>query len=224
MITKKEFLRISKVMPFLERAPASVKNEFIHYGYSADIPAGRDVYVVGDRANAIALLISGVVRVYIIGETGREITLYRFGSGESCVLTANAILNEQEFPAIALVEKETKAVLIPEENFRDWVSKYDVWREFLFKLLSRRLMSMITVINEVVFRRMDQRTAAYLLKRGSTDNPVKATHQEIAYELGSSREVISRLIESFQEDGFLKAGRGSVEIVDFSALKQLSNM
>jgi len=118
MITEKDYLQISRVMPFLNKAPEPVKGEFIQYGYSAEIPTGRDVFVVGDRADAIALLISGIVRVYIIGETGREITLYRFGSGESCVLTANAILNEQEFPAIALVEKKTKAVLAPEEKFR----------------------------------------------------------------------------------------------------------
>ena len=222
MITENDLQQISKVMPFLKKAPAQVKNEFIQYGYLAEIPPGRDVFVVGDRANAIALLINGVVRVYIIGETGREITLYRFGGGESCVLTANAILNEQEFPAIALVEKSTKAVMIPEEKFRDWVRRHDIWREFLFDLLSRRLLSMITVINEVVFHRMDQRIADYLHTQGINKNPVKVTHQEIALELGSSREVISRLIESLQDDGYIKIGRGSIEILDFQALKKLS--
>lgn len=224
MVSEKEYEQISRVMPFLDKAPKTIKDEFIRYGYTADIPAGRDVFVVGDRANAIALLINGVVRVYIIGETGREITLYRFGSGESCVLTANAILTEQEFPAIALVEKRTKAVMIPEERFREWVRHDDVWRDFLFNLLSQRLMSMISVINEVLFHRMDQRIAAYLLKQGVGKNPVKATHQEIAYELGSSREVISRLIESFQDDGYVAARRGEIEILDFQALKKLSNM
>lgn len=224
MISENDFEQISREMPFLNRAPEQVKNEFISYGYSVDIPAGRDVFVVRDRANAIALLIKGVVRVYIIGETGREITLYRFGSGESCVLTANAILNEQEFPAIALVEEKTKAVMIPEEKFREWIRLYDVWREYLFNLFSLRLYSMITIINEVVFQRMDQRIATYLYKQGSNNNPVTATHQEIAYELGSSREVISRLIESFQDNGYITARRGEVEILDFTALRQLSDM
>ncbi len=224
MISEKDFLQISRVMPFLDKAPKPIKAEFIQYGYLADIPAGRDVFVIGDRANAIALLIDGIVRVYIIGETGREITLYRFGSGESCVLTANAILNDQEFPAIALAEKATKAVMIPEEKFRDWVKKYDVWREFLFKLLAQRLMSMILMINEVVFHRMDKRIAMYLYKHGMNKNPVTATHQEIADELGSSREVISRLIEAFQDDGSVKAGRGSIEILDLTAMRQLSDM
>lgn len=224
MIEENELHQIKRVMTFLNRAPEPVVDEFIRYGYSATIPAGQEIFMVGDRANAIALLINGVVRVYITGETGREITLYRFGSGESCVLTANAILNEQEFPAIALVEKTSKAIMVPEANFRDWVRRYDAWREFLFNLLSRRLMTMMAVINEVVFQRMDQRIAAYLYQRGTNLNPVRATHQEIAYELGSSREVISRLIESFKDEGMVRTRRGAVEILDFNALHELMVM
>lgn len=224
MISHTDLQNLTRVMPFLKNAAKPVLDEFMHHGYLADIQAGRDVFVVGDRANAIALLLDGVVRVYIVGETGREITLYRFGSGESCVLTATAILNEQEFPAIALVEKRTHAVMIPEEKFREWVGKFDIWRDFMFSLYSRRLFSMMAVINEVVFHRMDQRIAAYLFKLGANKNPVIATHQEIASELGSSREVISRLLESFQAEGYIQTQRGSIDILNFPGLEQLSDL
>ncbi len=100
--------------------------EFRQKAYYAHIPTGHDVFVEGDTADAIALLISGVVRAYKIGETGREITLYRFCNGELCILTADAILSQKDFPAIATVEKEANAVMLPAETFRDWVSRYDL--------------------------------------------------------------------------------------------------
>ena len=102
----------------------------------ARIPANKDIFIEGDRAGAITLLLSGVVRVYKIGGTGREITLYRFGTGESCVLTANAILSDQTFPALATVQEDAEAIMIPAGTFRSWVDRSELWRSFVFDLLS----------------------------------------------------------------------------------------
>ncbi len=135
------------------------------------IPTGHDVFVDGDRVDGIALLLSGVVRVYKIGETGREITLYRFGLGESCILSANAIMSQKSFPAIATVEDDAEAVMIPADVFREWVNKYELWREFVFDLLSARLSTVMTVVDEVVFKRMDRRVASLLLKSGQGPEP-----------------------------------------------------
>lgn len=224
MITAEQYRRFASALPFLQRADERVLREFLHIATYARIPAGRDVFVEGDNADAIALLLSGVVRVYKIGETGREITLYRFGLGESCILTANAILSQQTFPAIATVEQDAEALLIPADAFRDWVRRYDVWREFLFDLLSQRLAALMAVVDEVVFRRLDTRLAAFLLNRAAAQNPLRITQQEIAAELGSSREVISRLIQDFIAEGIVQAGRGMIEVLDFKALKSRSLM
>ena len=188
--------------------------EFKQAAFLAKIVKGKDVFIEGDHCDAIALLISGVVRVYKIGETGREITLYRFGLGESCILTANAILSQQSFPAIATVEQDAEAVMIPAEKFREWVTRHDMWRKFVFDLLSQRLSSVMAIVDEVAFQRMDVRVASLLLTRSRVQNPIRITHQEIAAELGSSREVISRLLEDFSERGFIGVRRGEVEILD----------
>jgi CRP/FNR family transcriptional regulator len=180
---------------------------------------GHDVFIEGDRADAIALLISGVVRVYKIGETGREITLYRFGNGESCILTANAILSQKDFPAIATVEQDARAVMIPAETFRDWVGRFDLWREFVYDLLSQRLSSVMEIVEEVAFRRMDARVAGFLLERVDPQDAIHITHQAIAAELGSSREVISRILEDFSALGIIQVSRGSIEILDREALR-----
>jgi CRP/FNR family transcriptional regulator len=169
-------------------------------------------------------MISGVVRVYKIGETGREITLYRFGQGESCILTANAILSRKSFPAIATVEQDAEAVIIPADTFRDWVKRYDLWREFVFDLFSDRLSTVMAVIDEVVFQRMDRRVASLLLSKSKAQHPIRMTHQEIAAELGSSREVVSRLLEDFVHTDLIGSSRGLIEILDFDGLDARSRL
>jgi CRP/FNR family transcriptional regulator, anaerobic regulatory protein len=224
MITREQYSHLVGVLPILKQADSGLEREFQGEAFFARIPAGRDVFVEGDRVDAIALLVSGVVRVYKIGETGREITLYRFGLGESCILTANAILVQQSFPAIATVEKEAEAVMIPAETFRSWVRRYDLWRSFVFDLLSHRLSIMLAIVDEVAFRRMDARLANFLLNRSRLENPLRITHQEIAAELGSSREVISRLLEDFANRGWVLLSRGTVEIPDLELLRDSARM
>lgn len=219
MIDNDQYKKISRSLPVLENADPQLIRDFQQAAYVAKIPAGHDVFLEGDRVEAIALLISGVVRVYKIGETGREITLYRFGNGQSCILTANAILSQETFPAVATIEENAEAVMIPAETFRAWVGKYDLWREFVFELLSQRLAKVMSIVDEVVFRRMDARLASLLLARSLVHNPMRITHHEIASELGSSREVISRLLEDLSARGFLRVGRGEIEILDADALR-----
>jgi CRP/FNR family transcriptional regulator len=220
MIEPKQLDRLKLALPVLQHAEPPLVREFVDAAWIARIPAGHDVFVEGDRVDAIALLISGVVRVYKVGETGREITLYRFGLGESCILTANAILSQQSFPAIATVEQEAEAVMIPAASLRDWVRRYDLWRGFVFDLLSQRLADVMALVDEVAFQRLDARVATLLLERSQAHNPLHITHQEIAAELGSSREVISRLLEDFTGRGLIRSARGTIEVLDRDALQK----
>ena len=222
MITDEQFQRIAAVWPMLQSAEAQIVREFRQHSFLARIPAGKTIFEPGDPVESISLLLSGGVRVYRIGETGREITLYRFGSGESCVLTANAIMSKQAFSAIATVEQSAEAVIIPARIFHEWVGRYDVWRNFMFDLFSQRLASVMEIVDEVAFGRMDIRVARLLVERGTPQNPVKITHQEIAAELGSSREVISRILESLAGQGLIRMGRGTIEVLDQKSLEHLA--
>lgn len=224
MITSEQFDRVAIAMPFLLRADKALVEELKRHASFAKIPAGHDIFVDGDRVDGIALLLSGVVRVYKIGETGREITLYRFGLGQSCILSANAILSDKSFPAIATVEEDAEAVMIPADVFRGWVNQYELWREFVFDLLSDRLSTVMAVVDEVVFKRMDRRVAAFLLNQARDQNPMRVTHQEIAAELGSSREVISRILEDFFREELINSGRGTIEVLDLQGLESRSVM
>ncbi|MCU0495646.1 MAG: helix-turn-helix domain-containing protein, partial [Chloroflexaceae bacterium] len=104
-------------------------------------------------------------------------------------------------------------------TFRDWVRHYDMWRDFVFELVSQRLAHVLALVDEVAFRRMDSRVAALLLVRIHHENPLRITHAEIAAELGSSREVISRILEDFAARGLTRSGRGTLEVLDPQALQ-----
>jgi CRP/FNR family transcriptional regulator, anaerobic regulatory protein len=224
MISSDQFPRINSALQILNQADPGLIQAFQRSAFLASIAAGKDVFVEGDDVEAIALLISGVVRVYKISETGREITLYRFGLGQSCILTANAILSRQSFPAIATVEQDAEAVMIPAATFREWVQRYEVWRNFVYDLLSQRLVSMMEIVDEVAFRRMDSRVASLLLSRYQSENPIRITYQEVAAELGSSREVISRILEDFAAHQAVRSARGTIEVINAAWLQTRSAM
>jgi CRP/FNR family transcriptional regulator len=220
MLDSSQLNRVAQSLPFLQRAEAALLRDFQQAASFARIPAGRDVFLEGDRVDGIALLLSGAVRVYKVGETGREITLYRFGTGQSCILTANAILSQNNFPAIATVEQDAEAVMIPSDTFRDWVRRHDTWRDFVFDLLSQRLSTVMAIVDEVAFRRMDARLASFLLEQARVQNPMRITHQQVAAELGSSREVISRLLEDFAARGLIRSSRGEIEALEMDELQE----
>ena len=222
MITPEQLSRTRSIFPLFHTADRHVVSEFQHATYFASLPANKTVFSEGDRASALALVLSGTVRVYKTGRNGRQVTLYRFSAGESCILTANAILNDHPFPANAVVEQPVDAVMIPDTVFRGWVQRHALWREFVFSLLSLRLTSVLTLVDDLVFRRMDARTATFLLERCQAQNPLLVTHQEIAAELGSSREVISRILEGFTDKAWIRSTRGMIEIVDFDSLSVIS--
>lgn len=222
MLTEEQVSRIVNILPILQQADGHAVQEFQRIAYYARIPTGKDIFAQGDQVSAIALLISGVVRVYKISDTGREITLYRFGTGESCILTANAILNNQLFSALATVEEDAEAIMIPADSFRDWVNQTEIWRAFVFDLLSQRLSSVMEIVEEVAFGRLDVRVATLLLDHSKSQNPIVITHHEIATELGSSREVISRILGSLAKSGMIQLKRGTIEILDHESLQSLS--
>ena len=222
MITKDRFDTVARSFEFLRRATPDASGEFRRAARFARWPVGKPLFSAGEHVPALALIVSGVVRVFKTGRTGREITLYRIGSGETCILSVNAILTRQPIPAAAAVEQRVEAVTIPAEVLRDWVQRHDLWRQFVFELISQRLMKVLTLVDDVVFRRMDARIAALLLERGRTQNPLRITHQEIAAELGTSREVISRILEDLAAAGTVRSTRCRIEICDPRPLEVLA--
>jgi CRP/FNR family transcriptional regulator len=171
----------------------------------------------------LALLIEGTARVFKIGENGREITLYRIGPGESCILTASCIMSQRPFPAFAVSEQPIKALIISPSDVQRWANQEQAWRDYLFQLISHRLSDVISVVEEVAFRRVDRRLADYLLQQcNNTTNRVKATHQSIASDLGTSREVVSRILKDFEQQGLISIKRGAITLENWDRLSSKS--
>ncbi len=210
---------IQKVFPFLNDSGEFLE-KFFQSSTVVNVPEKYEVIHQSEVCANLSLIIEGTVRVYKISENGREITLYRIGPGESCILTASCILNDSRSPALAIAETAIKAVVIPAPTVIGWMNESSSWRQFIFDLISKRLADVISVIEEVAFRRMDSRLAFWLLEQADETNTLHTTHQIIAEDLGTAREVISRLLKDFSTTGSIKLTRGEILIIDDSLLKQ----
>ncbi len=211
--------------PFIEQARPAFVEAFFSQTREAELPAAAPICDEGQQCAHLALLLEGVGRVYKLSPNGREVTLYRIHPGQSCVLTASCIMSRQAFPAMAVTETPCRALLVPPARVRDWFCEEPAWRDFVFGLLSHRLGDIISVVEEVAFRRIDLRLARQLvqaLQRGERE--VRKTHAELAADVGSSREVISRILRDFSEQGMIRAGRGVIEVLDAAALRRLADL
>lgn len=177
----------------------------------------------GAECGYLPFILAGTLRVYKIGEQGKELTLYRVERGESCILTATCILNQGDFPAIAVAEGATEVWLVPASLFVANVDEYPVWRRYLFSLYSQRLEVVLSLVEEVAFHHVDARIAAFLVENAPADT-LQTTHQQLASEIGTSREVASRILKDFESEGLLVISRGMIRIVDRGALKRRSGM
>ncbi|MCW8825805.1 MAG: Crp/Fnr family transcriptional regulator [Gammaproteobacteria bacterium] len=200
----------SKLFPQLT-ADGTLFDELGQYGDRVKLPPGQHICLEGNQCSHLALILSGTARVYKLGESGKEITLYRVEAGESCVLTLSCIVTGKLFPAFAISESDVEAVVIPTDKVRNWMEHQPAWRDYAWNLIANRLADVITLVDEITFRRMDERLAGYLQQqRLQHGDQLTITHQQIAADLGSSREVISRLLKDLQQRGELTLGRGQI--------------
>ncbi|MEW8586623.1 MAG: Crp/Fnr family transcriptional regulator [Candidatus Thiodiazotropha sp.] len=200
---------------FLQRADDGFSRHFFNSTTIMQLESDQPLCQQGMQCSHLALVIQGTARVYKIGENGREITLYRIGPGESCILTASCIMSQKPFPAFAVSEEPIKALVVSTANVVRWSNQEPAWRDYLFQLISDRLSDVISVVEEVAFRRVDRRLANYLLQH--TDNGsarMQITHQSIASDLGTSREVVSRILKDFEQQGMISTSRGTITLED----------
>ena len=213
--------RIFDRFPFLERASAAFRDEFCDRVSLVQLPAGHLICHDGSPCALLPLVIAGTGRVYKLGEQGREITLYRVEPGQSCVVTASCILSGQTFPAFAECETEVEAIVARPAEVRRWMALSEPWREYIFGLIASRLQEVFGVLDAVLFQRLDRRLIAFLLSQqtAAPESAIRMTHQALAVELGSSREVISRVLKGLEEQGLLRTTRGLIELLDLPGLE-----
>ncbi|MFM1814640.1 MAG: hypothetical protein RLZ98_1335 [Pseudomonadota bacterium] len=210
--------------PGLARLPEEVRKALQAKSAIVKLPVGSRIYGPGQAPEAYLLLLEGSVRVQQVSENGREIVLYRVAAGESCALTTACLMGYEEYLAEAIAETDVRAVAIPRSTFDDLIATSAGFRRFVFTAFSTRVTNLFRIIDEVAFARMDIRLAQRLLELSQGGSRIETTQQRLAAELGSAREVISRVLSEFQRRGIVVVSRGSIEISDRSALEQLASM
>lgn len=208
----------TKAFPVFRNGSQELLRDLISASRRQTVPAGTQIYHEGDACSAIAFVLSGDIRVYKIGQTGREITLYEIGPGETCILNASCILSRRTYPANAVTLSDTGLFMVPSAEFRRLIAEHEKVRDFIFTLLSHRLTGVMELVEEVAFGHMDERLLDYLVEK-SADNRLETTHQKIANDLGTSREVVSRLLKDFERKGRVRLSRNAVTLLDHRRIK-----
>jgi len=187
---------------------------------TSSLPAGVTVFHEGDVCQNYLLVLAGSVRVQKLSESGKEIVLYRVEAGQSCVLTTACLLSSESYHAEAITETVVEAVTIPLLAFQQALA-IPAFREFVFATYGERITSLVMLIDAIAFGRMDARLARLLLAMADGDDVVHATHQILARELGTAREVVSRLLKEFERHGWLALRRGCIHLEQSQILAEV---
>lgn len=206
----------------LRRLDAPIRGQLSGRSKVISVPAGTVIFGPGKAPDNLLLLLDGTVRVQQTSEQGREIVLYRVSAGESCVLTTACLLAYEDYSAEGIAETAVRAAAIPKAVFDELLSSSLAFREFVFSAYSKRITDLFRVIDEVAFQRMDIRIAEKLLQLAADQTTLRVTHQQLAAELGTAREVVSRQLSEFQRRGWITLSRGTIEITHPHQLRTLA--
>ena len=181
---------------------------------------GTYVFREHEGCGRIGFVLSGSIRVVKEHDSGRNITLYRIGPGDSCILSMSCALSNPIHQASAIVEENAEVLSVSTEDFRTLIERSHDARDYVFSIFATRLTDVMLLVEEIVFHRMDQRLAGILIEnsaRHHTDTVV-ATHEQLAEEAGTAREVVTRILRDFSARGLVEVHRGSVKITDRKGL------
>lgn len=212
---------ILRLFPALNEATGKNGSNILDHSQQMTIPEGTVIFHQGDQCLNYLLVISGSVKVITRAENGREIVLYHITSGGSCVLTTSCLISSEDYPAEGITETDVVALAIPRPIFEQYMGESKAFRKQVFHSYGDRLIKLITLVEEISFAKLDIRLAKYLLQNGSVNTPIHTTHQALATELGSAREVISRQLKEFENKGWVNLKRGKIEILNHDALANL---
>lgn len=187
------------------------------------LPAGRVVYHEGDACEYYLAVNAGVIRVQKVTHDGHELVLYRIGPGQTCRLTNACLLGGQCYPAHAVVERDAVVLYLPKMRFRDIFEQSPEFRQWVFCSIEHGMHDWVGSIEALVHNPMERRLACLLFERAGAESMLRVTHYDLARELGTAREVVSRLLKGFEHHGWIKLHRGAIEILDSRSLACLGS-
>ncbi|WP_031427872.1 Crp/Fnr family transcriptional regulator [Flavimarina sp. Hel_I_48] len=189
--------------------------EINEVGIVREVPEGTTLMEIGQYIRSMPLLLSGVIKVLREDDNGDELLLYFLEIGDTCAMTMTCCMGDTMSEIKAITETEVKLVMIPVNNMERWTEKYKSWRNFVFESYHNRLMELLQTVDSIAFLNMDDRLLQYLKNKVKVthSNRIQTTHQEIAYDLNTSRVVVSRLLKKLEIMNIISLGRNSIDIL-----------
>ncbi len=177
-----------------------------------EIDPGKVILKEHEFIKVVPLVLEGSIKLRKMDLTGREIIFYHIEPGESCILSITSCLHEKESHAEAIIEKRTRMIVVEASDVRSWMNQFPSWRKFIVKLYYERMAELMTLLDSVIFKSVDDRLVHYL-KDKAIGNELEITHQQLASELGTAREVISRLLKQMEREEYISLERGKIKII-----------
>ena len=206
--------------PMLDGLPPGRFEDLLAQSQLVRAPAGSVLFESRQPCAGFPLVLEGSIRVTMLAPSGREILLYRVEPGQSCILSGGCLLGHGDYTATGITETDSTILRIPPAVFHDLMLHHEPFRHYVFGMYGARLAEVMELVEEVAFRRLDARLAQLLARRGPV---IQTTHQKLADELGSVREIVSRLLRTFEVRGWVKLERERVNVLDPKALEDLAH-
>jgi CRP/FNR family transcriptional regulator len=220
MITQDEFRQLARLYPVLAQLSPAAQTALVVDGQRLALPRDRLLFDVESRCASFLMLTAGSIRVTRLAAAGREILLYRLEPGDSCILTVSCLLGQADYPARGVTESDVVGYAISRPMFNRLLAESESFRAFVFHFFAARIANLMALLEGVAFGQLDQRLADLLAKRGPV---IQTTHQMLADELGSVREVVSRILKDFESQSLVQLQRGRVLILDQQTLAQIAS-
>ncbi len=185
-------------------------------------PSHTTLYQDGEPCEHFILILSGTVKVEKISGSGQEIALYHLRPGHICELTTSCLMSGKCYHADAITETEVRAVLIPKAAFQKALAGSPQFQRYMYAAVEQGMSDLVSLLETVITTPMGARLAHYLIGQGRRANPIATTHYEIATELGTAREVVSRLLKELEDQGCIRRRRARIEVVDFDKLRAMA--
>ncbi|WP_350285213.1 Crp/Fnr family transcriptional regulator [uncultured Croceitalea sp.] len=190
--------------------------EIAESGRIFEIAEGEKIIEIGEYIKGMPLLLSGAIKILREDGDGDELLLYYLERGDTCSMTMACCLGDAKSEIRAIAETDVELVMVPIRKMEEWTAKYKSWRNFVFDSYHNRLNELLTTVDSIAFKNMDERLVAFLREKAriAKSKLITSTHQEIAYDLHSSRVVISRLLKKLEHLGKIKLHRNQIELLD----------
>lgn len=208
-------------LPFWDKLTLEEKNELNRFTTIKQYKKGDMIYSENDKCLGAVMVISGKSRIYIMSEEGREITLFRINEMECCVLSASCIISQITFDTYMMAETDCSILVISYSFFNRLINENIYVKCFMYELLTERLSTIMWVMQQILFNKLDRRLALFLINEceKSKTNEIKMTQEEISKNIGSTREVVTRMLNKFASEELIELGRKSIIIKDIEKLK-----